>query len=323
MYGNALAIARFAKKAGKNEIADEYTKKAAELKAAVQNNLWNEEHALFEVRGESHEPRAGNKNPALTGAEIPPFRQVREQLGYIPWYFSLPDPRYAGAWKHVADTNGFAAPWGLTTAEQRHPKFALEYKIQPCLWNGPVWPFATSQTLTSLANLLNSGPQDAVDRHTYYDALTTYAKSHRLLLPDGKMIPWIDESQDPYTGEWIAKTILEKLEKEHPEMMAKKGPSDRGKDYNHSTFCDLVINGLVGLRPQPDDTVVVNPLIPEGKWEYFCLEGVPYHGRLLTILWDKTGKRYNKGLGLCVFADNKELVRSETLQQLTVKMEPR
>jgi hypothetical protein len=85
----------------------------------------------------------------------------------------------------------------------------------------------------------------------------------------------------------------------------------------------LVINGLVGLRPQADDTVLVNPLIPEGKWDYFCLENVPYHGRLLTILWDKTGKRYNKGRGLCVFADNKELVRSETLQQLTGKLEPR
>jgi len=27
-----------------------------------------------------------------------------------------------------------------------------------------------------------------------------------------------------------------------------KGGVERGKDYNHSTFCDLIITGLVGLR---------------------------------------------------------------------------
>jgi hypothetical protein len=106
-------------------------------------------------------------------------------------------------------------------------------------------------------------------------------------------------------------------------MKEKKGPPDRGKDYNHSTFCDLVITGLVGLRPQADDTVLVNPLIPADKWDYFCLENVPYHGRLLTILWDKTGQRYGKGPGLRVLADNKEIARSETLQKLTGKLESR
>jgi hypothetical protein len=95
---------------------------------------------------------------------------------------------------------------------------------------------------------------------------------------------------------------------------------ERGKDYNHSTFCDLVINGLVGLRPQADDTVLVNPLIPEGKWDYFCLDRVPYHGRLLTILWDKTGKRYGKGAGLSVLVDGHEIAHSDTLSRVSGKL---
>jgi hypothetical protein len=94
---------------------------------------------------------------------------------------------------------------------------------------------------------------------------------------------------------------------------------ERGKDYNHSTFCDLVINGLVGLRPQADDTVLVNPLIPEGKWDYFCLENVPYHGRLLTILWDKTGKRYGKGAGLSIWTEGKEIARQDRIAPLEVR----
>ena len=62
---------------------------------------------------------------------------------------------------------------------------------------------------------------------------------------------------------------------------------ERSRYYNHSTFNDLMITGLIGLRPRMDNTVEVNPLIPEGKWDYFCLDNVLYHGRNLTILWDK------------------------------------
>jgi len=90
----------------------------------------------------------------------------------------------------------------------------------------------------------------------------------------------------------------------------------RGKDYNHSTYCDLIITGLVGLRPQAGDTVVVNPLLPEDTWDFFCLDGVPYHGRLLTIFWDRTGKRYQKGKGLRVFADGREIAASATLSRI-------
>ena len=57
-----------------------------------------------------------------------------------------------------------------------------------------------------------------------------------------------------------------------------------GKDYNHSTFCDLVISGLIGLRPRADNVIEVNPLLPEGTWDYFCLDRVLYHGRTITIL---------------------------------------
>ena len=34
----------------------------------------------------------------------------------------------------------------------------------------------------------------------------------------------------------------------------------------------------------------VYPLIPEGKWDWFCLDKVIYHGKDLTLLYDKTEK---------------------------------
>jgi hypothetical protein len=66
--------------------------------------------------------------------------------------------------------------------------------------------------------------------------------------------------------------------------------------------------------------VVVNPLLPDDTWDYFCLDGVSYHGRTLTILYDKTGKRYGRGAGLRLFADGKEIGARETLGRLTANL---
>lgn len=46
--------------------------------------------------------------------------------------------------------------------------------------------------------------------------------------------------------------------------------------------------------------------MPEGTWDYFCLDQIHYHGHWLTILYDKSGQRYGNGKGLGVFTDGKE-----------------
>jgi hypothetical protein len=35
-----------------------------------------------------------------------------------------------------------------------------------------------------------------------------------------------------------------------PAGHRRQQPVERGKDHNHSTFCDLIISGLVGIRPR-------------------------------------------------------------------------
>jgi hypothetical protein len=236
---------------------------------------------------------------------------VRELHGFTPWYFHLPDARYAVAWKQLVDPQGFRAPFGPTTAEQRHPKFSMAYAGHECQWNGPSWPLSTAVTLTGLANLLNDLPDAPLTQRDYLDTLRTYALSHRLKRPDGRVVPWIDENLNPHTGDWIARTLL---------LQRKQKPVERGKDYNHSSFCDLVITGLMGLRPRADDLIEVNPLVPEEAWDWFCLDRVLYHGRLVTMLWDKTGARYGKGAGLRVLADAKEIAASPKLGRLTARL---
>ena len=209
MYGDALAISSLAELAGQSELARTYREKAARLKQLVQEKLWDKEAQFFKVL-----PRGKDK-----------LADVREEHGFTPWYFSLPDADKSSAWKQLMDPQGFYAPFGPTTAEQRHPKFALSYQGHECQWNGPSWPFATAVTLTAMANLLNSYEQDAVSRKDYLDILKVYTKSQRLKREDGTVVPWIDENLNPRTGDWISRTRLKAW---------KNGTWDAGKETSPS-----------------------------------------------------------------------------------------
>lgn len=113
---------------------------------------------------------------------------------------------------------------------------------------------------------------------------------------------YLGEYQDEKTGEWL------------------KGDDPRSEFYNHSGFADLVINDLVGLKPRADNVVEISPLIPADQWDWFCLDKVAYHGKILTILWDKTGSKYGKGKGLRIFSDGKEIARNRDLKKTTAKL---
>ena len=164
----------------------------------------------------------------------------------------------------------------------------------------------------ALANLLNqAGLKSPLDKKDYFALLMSYARAQHLTRPDGTVVPWIDENLNPDSGRWIARDILHALGR--PDR-------DRGRDYNHSGFCDLVVTGLVGLRPRADRVVEVNPLVPEGSWDSFCLDGVPYHGRQLTVLYDRDGRRYGRGAGLRVLVDRVEVAAAGRLGRLTGKL---
>jgi hypothetical protein len=172
--------------------------------------------------------------------------------------------------------------------------------------------------LTGLANLLNTQNQNCISKNDYFKLLQIYAKCQYLTKDDGKVVPWIDENINPFTGDWISRTRLKTWE--NGGWSNAKGGVERGKDYNHSTYCDLIISGLIGIRPQEGGILAVNPLLPEGVWDYFCLEDVIYHGKSITILYDKTGTKYNKGKGLMIFVDGKRKASSPNLSLLKCKL---
>ncbi|MDY3070315.1 MAG: hypothetical protein SOR57_11850 [Parabacteroides sp.] len=278
-----------------DSIAGILLKEANDIKNNLFQVLWDNDANFLKVL-----PRDCNAK----------LRDVRELHGYTPWAFNIADDKYSIAWKYLMDTNHFFAPYGLTTAEQSHRDFKISYDGHECQWNGPSWPYATSMTLIGLINLLNDYEQKYVSYNDFYTILSIYAKSQYRKNENGILIPWIDENLNPYTGDWISRTIL--------TQRKNKKIVERGRDYNHSLFCDLVITGIVGLRPSETNILVVNPLISENTWDYFCLDNVFYKGRILSIVYDKTGKKYNKGKGLYIFVNGEIKAFSEKICKLKV-----
>jgi hypothetical protein len=304
LIGDATAIAAIARLAGNEKTAQAYLAKAENIRRKMESVLWDGASGFFKVL-----PRKPGVNLA----------DVRELHGYSPWFSYLPDIRFDLAWAQLMDPKGFFAPFGPTTAEQRDSRFAVAYSGHECQWNGPSWPYATSLTLTALANLLNARPQAGPGLRGFFDTLKIYAKSQHRLGEDGRVHPWIDENLNPFTGDWLARTRLKTWQ--NGSWSAEKGGVERGKDYNHSSFNNIVISGLVGFRPDFNQRqIIVNPLVPAGALEHFCLDDVDYAGHRLAILWDPSGNVYRKGKGFCILIDGKVLSRQPQLQPVRLPL---
>lgn len=286
MWGEARAIIEIASLGGRHDLMTRFIKKAETLGKGIRTMLWNPDVGFFTT------VRTNGVRSA-----------VRELHGYAPWYFGMSLPDRGFAFEQLFDEQGFSAPYGLTFAERRAPGFKVAYTGHECQWNGPSWPFATSVALTGLSHALRENAAGALVKEDFVSLLTQYAAQHVRKTEDGRQIPWIDEDLDPFTGEWISRRILR----------ARGAKEERGEDYNHSTFADLVIAGLCGMHPNLDGTLDLMPLVPS-DWDYFKLENVRIHRRMVSIYWDRTGDRYGKGIGFSVYVDGVEMLRHKQPQ---------
>jgi hypothetical protein len=129
--------------------------------------------------------------------------------------------------------------------------------------------------------------------------LQTYTRTQR---KNGA--PYIAEAAHPDTGSWEG----------HDSY-------NHSEHYFHSGYNDLIVTGLIGLKPREDDILEVDPLAP-ADWAYFAIEDLRYHGHQLTILWDKDGARYGRGVGLQILVDAKQVASLNTLGKILVRLPP-
>jgi len=220
-------------------------------------------------------------------------------------------------WKQLFDDEGFAAKWGLRAAERRSKCYNYSWEHGDC-WNGPSWPYETARVLTGAANVIHAAAADSapVTRDQYISMLLAYARQHtRSYAANDTAHPagsgHVFENLHPDLGYW-----------NNRQQMYWRSDANRnmGNDYLHSTFCDIVLSGLVGIRPEVNGTVFVRPLAP-ATWDYFAADHVLVHGKVLSIVWDKTGQHYGRfGRGLSALVDGKVVSQRHTLGELIVRL---
>lgn len=298
MYANARAIANLAAATGDNVTAATYHARAAAIQGNFTESLWNStlEHFI---------DRYYVSNDYVTYWE---FIRGRELVGLTSWLFDIvPDEaRYAQAWSHaLADTGALRTAAGLGTVEPSYEYYMRQYRydavsgLKECQWNGPIWPFQTTSALGGLANLLDHyGEQDVIGVSDYVALLRLYAELHY----DDAGVLNIVEDYYPNNGSalvWLA----------------------RSPHYFHSGFIDLILSGLVGIRPRADDDYLeVNPLVDDTV-TWFRVDNVLYHGHNVSVQWDVDGSHYGTQ-GLVVEVDGAQVNASDTLTRLTSAITP-
>jgi hypothetical protein len=151
-----------------------------------------------------------------------------------------------------------------------------------------------------MANLLDDYQQGVVTRADYLRLLRQYAHQH--LAADGH--PDLQEDYNPDTGVPIVGLA-------------------RSHHYNHSTFNDLILSGLIGIRPRLDDILELKPLLPENAGiKSFALDRLVYHGRNIGIVYDADGSHYGLGKGLSVYVEGKRIAGPSPLAPLRVALPP-
>jgi F5/8 type C domain len=286
-FGDAKAISVLAALKGDLATSVQFAVQAAKLQLAQDQYLWDPTTNFYK-----HVMR--DNNPSLTKIVD------REEIGFVPWMFEMPAPNRSAAWAELLDPQGFFSDFGTTTVERRSSWFMYQAASGCCHWDGPMWPYAISQTLNGLANLLiDYPPQTYVTNQDYYNVLSAYAFAQQ---KNGQ--PYVAEAHDPDQASWIYDS------------------ANHSEDYNHSTFNDLVLSGLIGIRPQINNTLAVHPLVP-ASWDYFAVENVAYHGRNISILWDRDGSHYQQGAGFRIYIDGNLVLRKSTVQSVVILVPPR
>jgi hypothetical protein len=223
-----------------------------------------------------------------------------------------PGAGYEAAWNSILDPNQFWTPWPVASVSKECPAYSqsgwpqANGRAAGCMWNGPTWPHANSIVLSAMARTLRADrdlPKEKaspLSREKLWELFTSFTKAQ--FRNQDPTYPWTGEFYNGETGEW--KTAE--------------------RDYNHSTWLDILIPDLIGLVPRADDVLEVDPLVPEGALAHFTLDGQRYHGRDITIVWDAPGDdddRHSDGRqGLDVYLDGQLAASANSLTRLLIDL---
>jgi hypothetical protein len=226
--------------------------------------------------------------------------QGRELIGMYPYRFDVgTNESYIRGLEAVVTPEHFLTEFGPTTLEQVNPYYtALKNSTYCCMWNGQSWPFSTSVYLQTLARIARDGSSDVITSELFNQELQKYVKTN---YKHG--VPYTAESHYPTIDMWSGDT------------------TNHSEHYFHSTYIDNIFTNLFGIVPTFGDTLVLQPLVPS-NWSYFAIENLPYHGTLLSMIWDSDGSHYGKGsaAGFSLYSNGTLFHHQSTLSAVNVTL---
>ncbi|KAK5216843.1 hypothetical protein LTR72_010213 [Exophiala xenobiotica] len=285
MVSNARAISTVAELSGNASLASAWNATTNQLLQTMQNTLWDHDIQFW--------------IDVVQGTNLPIVG--RQLIGLYPYRFDIgTEDMYIPGIENSLNEHGFISEFGPTTLEQSNPYFTAEKNITYCcMWNGQSWPFSTCVYLGTLARLARDNRSTVATPEFFQEAFQTYTRTH---YDHGE--PAIFESHYPTRDAWSGYT------RNHSEH------------YLHSTYMDNVFTNLLGIFPSFSDTFEMAPLVPS-NWTNFAVENLPYHGNLLSILWDANGTAYsnfNHSSGLSIYANGALLYNQPTLARFSVAL---
>ena len=338
MFGEASALARLCAAIGDAAGADAMQAEAVRWRRRVLA-LWNPELRSFDTL-------------RLRNASAPrgEFAGVRELASLSsPWFFGAVPAASAGAyaasWEAAFDPLGFAAPFGLRTAERRAKGYSCDlprsqryWRAPCCYWSGPMWPFETSKLISAAVRVLNQPDRGeavpAITGARLWSMLWQYTQAHtsqwrvRDVTTDG----FVGNLSSSPLGRWLFNGTGELWLAE--SGCADGGDDDQGLDgpawtddatrgyrYNHATFVDLVLSGVVGLQPHSNGTLVVNPLVPAEVLPWWAADGIALHGHIVAVAFDADGTRYKRQPGLSIWVDGKLALTSPQIGRVSIQLD--
>ncbi len=296
-YGNAVAVARIYRLLGQPGMAKEFDDLAAKIREAVMAKMWRPEKKFF------YSLRADDDAVA----------DVKEVIGVYPFYFGMVPwgKGHESAWASILDPKQFWTTWPVASASKECPAYSQtnwpgDGRAMGCMWNGPTWPHANAIVLTAMARTLRATRDHQIansplKKEHLWALFRSFTRAQFRNQDIGQ--PWTGEFYNGDTGQW--KTAE--------------------RDYNHSTWLDILIPELIGVVPRDDDVFEVDPLLPDDALSFFLLDGLRYHGHEVTVVWDAptTGApdRYGDGRkGLDVYLDGRLVVSAPRLSRLRAKL---
>lgn len=283
MVAGAYAISTIANLTGQTALASTWLDYADDLYEKVVNLLWSEELQFF-----------------IDVVELSNLKcQGRELIGYYPYRFGIgTNSTFIAGLEAGINSEHFLTEYGPTTLEQTNPYFtALKNTTYCCQWQGQSWPFSTSVWLDVLAGLARQNVSTVATPEVFYEALYTYAMTQ---YKDG--VPYVAESHYPTINMWSGDT------------------TNHSENYFHSTYANNIFTDLFGVIPTLDNELQLSPLIPS-NWTHFAVENLPYHGSLISLVWDTNGSYYgNNTSGLSIYSNGSLIHNQPSLAPVNVTL---